>query len=81
MTVTVDLYGQPDRQGESSLTFADEDLPADRRGTYCYHVGAGGELFIVVDHRGEGRVDRAYGPTAWRCVTGDVWRKGMLLQG
>ncbi|MGY1809586.1 hypothetical protein ACI8AF_19650 [Blastococcus sp. SYSU D00669] len=72
MSVDVDLNGT----GETA--FADRDLPAGR---YCYHVGAGGELIILVDEHGEGRVERVYGPTAWHSVRGDVWRKGLLLQG
>jgi hypothetical protein len=58
------------------MTFADGELPAGR---YCFHVGAGGGLVILVEERGESRVDRVYSPAAWRCVSGDVWRKGLLL--
>jgi hypothetical protein len=42
-------------------------------------VAAGGSLVILVDERGESRVDRVFSPTAWRSAKGDVWRKGMLL--
>ncbi|WP_448624076.1 hypothetical protein [Geodermatophilus sp. URMC 64] len=76
MSVDVDLNGLPNPGG--STTFSDADLPA---GTYCFHVGAGGQLIILVDERGESRVDRVYSPSAWHSVRGDVWRKGLLLQG
>ena len=76
MTVDVELIGQA---GTSrTATFADPDLPTGR---YCFHVGSGGQLIILVEERGESRVDRVYGPTAWQCAQGDVWRKGVLLQG
>ena len=76
MAVDVELIGQA---GTSrTATFADDELPAGR---YCYHVGSGGELILLVEERGESRVDRVYGPTAWQCARGDVWRKGSLLQG
>ncbi len=76
MTVDVELNGQA---GTSrTATFPDSDLPAGR---YCFHVGSGGELIVLVEERGESRVDRVYGPTAWQCAHGDVWRKGSLLQG
>jgi hypothetical protein len=67
-----------DRNGSGTTTFSDADLPAGR---YCYHVGAGGELILLVEEQGESRVDRVYGPTACQCARGDVWRKGVLLQG
>jgi hypothetical protein len=67
-----------DRNGSGTTTFSDADLPAGR---YCYHVGPGGELILQVEEQGESRVDRVYGPTAWQCARGDVWRKGVLLQG
>ena len=67
-----------DRNGSGTTTFSDADLPAGR---YCYHVGAGGELILLVEEHGESRVDRVYGPTAWQCARGEVWRKGVLLQG
>jgi len=71
MSVEIDL------NGSGTSEFADADLPAGR---YCYHVGAGGELILLVEEHGESRVDRVYGPTAWQCARGDVWRKGALLQ-
>jgi hypothetical protein len=79
MSVDVDLNGQPDDSG--TTTFSDADLPAGSGSRYCFHVGAGGELIIVVDQRGESRVDLVYSPSAWRSVRGDVWRKGLLLRG
>jgi hypothetical protein len=66
--------------GDPSAEFLDSTLPAGS-GVYCYQVGAGGELILLVDEHGESRIDRVYGPTAWKCVRGDVWRKGSLLQG
>jgi hypothetical protein len=72
MSVEVDLNGSP------GTTFSDSDLPS---GQYCFHVGAGGELIILVEEHGESRVDRVYSPSAWQCARGDVWRKGVLLQG
>jgi hypothetical protein len=81
MSVDVDLMGQPAPDGCGRTTFSDADLPAGTGSTYCYHVGAGGELIILIDERGEGRVDRVYSPSAWRSVRGNVWRKGLLLQG
>lgn len=80
MAVSVDLVGGTSESGEPSARFLDEDLPA-AGAVFCYHVGSGGELIILVDERGESRVERVYGPTAWHCVAGDVWRKGLLLQG
>jgi hypothetical protein len=80
MSVDVDLNGQPG-DGAGPTTFSDADLPAGSGGNYCFHVGAGGELIILVDEHGESRVDRVYSPSAWRTVRGDVWRKGLLLQG
>ncbi|NYJ07472.1 hypothetical protein [Petropleomorpha daqingensis] len=72
MSVEIDL------DGEGTTTFPDADLPAGR---YCYHVGAGGALIVLVEENGESRVDRVYGPTAWQSARGDVWRKGVLLRG
>ncbi len=84
MTVHVDLQtgsgGADPADGCPAVTFDDAQL-GDRGGVYCFHVGAGGELFILVDENGESRVHRVYGPTAWHSVEGDVWRKGLLLQG
>jgi hypothetical protein len=67
-----------DRNGSGTTTFSDADLPAGR---YCNHGGAGGELILRVEEPGESRDDRVYSPTAWQCARGDVWRKGVLLQG
>jgi hypothetical protein len=84
MSVHVEL--QPDagtRSGDGAVptvAFDDQAL-AEPGAAYCYHVGSGGQLVILVDVRGESRVQRVYGPGAWRWVDGDVWRKGMLLQG
>ena len=72
MGVSVVLHGEPD-----DLRYEDADLPT---GTYGYHVGAGGELIVLVDEHGESRVERVFGPTTWHSVTGDVWRKSMLLR-
>jgi hypothetical protein len=72
MSVEIDL------NGSGGTTFSDADLPT---GSYCFHVGAGGELIILVEDRGESHVDRVYSPSAWQCARGDVWRKGVLLQG
>jgi hypothetical protein len=38
-------------------------------------------LIILVEDHGESQVDRVYSPSAWQCARGDVWRKGVLLQG
>jgi hypothetical protein len=77
MSVQVELH---ERLGADTVeVFDDADLVAGNGGTYCYHVGAGGSLVILVDERGESRVDRVFSPTAWRSARGDVWRKGMLL--
>jgi hypothetical protein len=73
MSVRVVLHAGP----EGGLAFDDGDLPA---GTYGYHVGSGGELILLVEERGESRVEQVFGPTTWHSVTGDVWRKGMLLR-
>ena len=78
MTIHLDLH-VPAGTDETSATFEDRELPAGA--VYCYHVGAGGELIVLVDEHGESRVERVYSPSAWRCVRGDVWRKGVLLQG
>ena len=80
MTVHVDLHEAPSGGGAASVTYSDRDLASSDE-TYCYHVGAGGELIIVIDDRGESRIERVYSPSAWHCVEGDVWRKGALLQG
>jgi hypothetical protein len=74
MAVDVELNGQAGTSRTAS--FPDTDLPAGR---YCYHVVDGGALVVLVEENGESRVDRVYGPTAWQCATGDVWRKGALL--
>ena len=76
MTVRVVLHGGP----EGGLRFDEADLPAGSGGTYGYHVGSGGELIVLVDERGESRIQQVFGPTTWHSVTGDVWRKGMLLR-
>ncbi len=76
MSVQVVLHGGP----EGGLRFDEADLPAGSGGTYGYHVGSGGELIVLVDERGESRVQQVFGPTTWHSVTGDVWRKGMLLR-
>jgi hypothetical protein len=78
VSVEIELHGQPTADGGAPLCFIDADLPA---GKYCFHVGAGGELIVLVEERGESRVERVYSPTAWHSVRGDVWRKGVLLQG
>ena len=72
MSVEIDL------NGSGTTEFSDADLPAGR---YCFHVGSGGELILLVEEHGESRVDRVYSSTAWQCARGDVWRKGALLQG
>ena len=74
MSVLVLLHGDADGGG---IRFDDTDLPA---GTYGYHVGSGGELIVLIDENGESRVQQVFGPTTWHSVTGDVWRKGMLLR-
>jgi hypothetical protein len=74
MSVDVEMNGKADA---GNTTFADTELPAGR---YCFHVGAGGQLVILVEERGESQVDCVYSPAAWRSVRGDVWRKGALLQ-
>ncbi|MCV2489995.1 hypothetical protein OF117_11550 [Geodermatophilus sp. YIM 151500] len=76
MSVHVVLHGEP----AGVLSFDDVSLPPDRGGLYGYHVGAGGELIVLVDERGESHVERVFGPTTWHSVTGDVWRKGLLLR-
>jgi hypothetical protein len=81
MTVHVDLHTDPGPDGSATAHFADADLPVGSGSTYCFHVGAGGELIILIDERGESSIDLVYSPTAWRTVRGDVWRKGRLLQG
>lgn len=80
MSVHVELQSAAGDRSDRADAFEDRDL-ADADAAYCYHVGSGGQLIILVDVRGEGRIHRVYGPSAWRCVEGDVWRKGMLLQG
>ena len=79
MSVRVDMQ-TPDGEAGHAVAFEDGTLAASGA-VYCYHVGSGGQLIILVDENGEGRVERVYSPAAWRCVEGDVWRKGMLLQG
>jgi hypothetical protein len=83
MSVHVEFIGgQPGAGSEATADFLDSELSGDGGGgTYCYHVGAGGELILLVDEHGESRVERVYSPAAWRCARGDVWRKGLLLQG
>jgi hypothetical protein len=80
MSIRVDLHPTPDDEAGQAVTFDDGALPASG-GVYCYHVGSGGQLIILIDEQGESRVERVYSPSSWRCVEGDVWRKGMLLQG
>ena len=77
MTVHVELHHRAD--ADAVEVFDDADLPTATDGTYCYHLAAGGSLVILVDERGERRVDRVFSPTAWRSAKGDVWRKGLLL--
>jgi len=79
MSVKVDLHDLQRMDGEPSAAFNDTDLPSGSTGKYCYHVGSGGQLIILIDERGESRVDRVFSPTAWVSVRGDVWRKGKLL--
>ena len=79
MTVRVDLH-QMDGDAGRPVAFDDGAL-TESGAQYCYHVGSGGQLIILIDEHGESRVERVYSPSAWRCVEGDVWRKGMLLQG
>lgn len=79
MSVHVVLHGGP----EGGLRFDESGLPAGTGGTggtYGYHVGSGGELIVLVEERGESRIQQVFGPTTWHSVTGDVWRKGMLLR-
>jgi hypothetical protein len=78
MSVHVVLHGGP--EDGPGVRFDDADLPTERGGAYGYHVGSGGELIVLIDERGESRVERVFGPTTWHSVTGDVWRKGMLLR-
>ncbi len=78
MSVHLVLHGEV--EDGSGVRFDDADLPPERGGTYGYHVGSGGELIVLVDERGESRVERVFGPTTWHSVTGNVWRKGMLLR-
>ena len=80
MSVRVDMHPTPDGEDGQTGGFDDGAL-AESGAQYCYHVGSGGQLIILVDEQGESRVERVYSPSAWRCVEGDVWRKGMLLQG
>jgi hypothetical protein len=79
MSVRVDLHPTPGGEAVQNVAFDDGGLHSGA--AFCYHVGSGGQLIILVDDHGEGRVERVYSPSAWRCVEGDVWRKGMLLQG
>lgn len=80
MSVLVDLHPAPGGDSGQAVTYDDGAL-AVSGAQYCYHVGSGGQLIILVDEHGESRVERVYSPSAWHCVEGDVWRKGMLLQG
>jgi hypothetical protein len=77
VSVQVELHHRPD--ADTVEVFDDASLPTTTGGSYCYHVAAGGALVILVDEKGESRVDRVFSPTAWRSAKGDVWRKGMLL--
>jgi hypothetical protein len=76
MSVHVDMHQR--LEADTVEVFDDADLPADS-GIYCYHVGSGGSLVILVDAHGESRVERVFSPSAWRSAHGDVWRKGLLL--
>jgi hypothetical protein len=78
MSVEVDLHQR--LEADTAEVFDDANLPTGSGGIYCFHVGAGGSLVILVDERGESRVERVYSPTAWRSARGDVWRKGALLR-
>jgi len=78
VSVHVLLHGEP--EGGPGVRFEDSDLPADRGGSYGYHVGSGGELIVLVDEHGESRIERVFGPATWHSVTGGVWRKGFLLR-
>ena len=78
MSVQVVLHGEA--EDGPGLRFDDGELPAGSGAAYGFHVGTGGELIVLVDERGESRVERVFGPTTWHSVTGDVWRKGMLLR-
>lgn len=80
MTVRVDLHPTPGGKAAQAVAYDDAALPVSGA-LYCYHVGSGGQLIILVDEHGESHVERVYSPSAWHCVEGDVWRKGMLLQG
>jgi hypothetical protein len=77
MSVHVDMHHR--LEADTIEVFDDADLPADSGGVYCYHVGSGGSLVILVDEHGESRIERVFSPTAWRSAHGDVWRKGLLL--
>jgi hypothetical protein len=81
MSIEIDLHGRAGSSSDPTVTYDDADLPNAPGARYCYHVGSGGELIVLVEERGDSRVERVYSPTAWHCVTGDVWRKGSLLQG
>jgi hypothetical protein len=73
--------GEVGPDADLTAEFLDSHLSAEGGGTYCYHVGAGGELILLIEVKGDSRVDRVYSATAWRCARGDVWRKGLLLNG
>ena len=78
MTVEVELHQR--LEADTAQVFDDSDLPRGSGSIYCYHVGSGGSLVILVDERGERRVEQVFSPTAWRSARGDVWRKGALLR-
>ena len=80
MSIEIDLHGRTGSDSDPKITYEDAELPAPGA-RYCYHVGAGGELIVLVEERGDSRVERVYSSSAWHCVRGDVWRKGTLLQG
>ena len=77
MSVQVDMHQR--LEADTIEVFDDANLPPGSGGIYCYHVGSGGSLVILVDEHGESRVERVFSPTAWRSAHGDVWRKGLLL--
>ena len=80
MSVEIDLHGRAGSDSDPKAAYDDAELP-NPGARYCYHVGAGGQLILLVEERGDSRVERVYSPSAWHCVRGDVWRKGTLLQG
>jgi hypothetical protein len=81
MSIEIDLHGRPGSDSDPKVAYDDADLPNAPTARYCYHVGSGGQLIVLVEERGDSRVERVYSPAAWHCVRGDVWRKGSLLQG